>query len=272
MEFNLPKREQYSNKGTFGKVLNIAGSDNYTGAAYLSSVSALKVGCGLVSLCSSAKVISAVSNLSPDITFTPLTDLKNKIDEFDVISIGCGLSTATAQTVLFKSVLSALQDKETPLVIDADGINILAKLKKPILPANTIITPHPKEASRLIKADVKKILDKPVDYAKKISEKYQCTTILKQHSTVVCSKEMEIYINETGNSALAKAGSGDVLTGMVSGFLAQKMSAFEAAKLAVFLHGKTGEIASSMLTEYSTLASDLIKYIPLAIQMMFDEN
>ena len=272
MEFNLPKREQYSNKGTFGKILNIAGSDNYTGAAYLSSVSALKVGCGLVSLCSSAKVISAVSNLSPDITFTSLTDLKNKIEEFDVISIGCGLSTATAQTVLFKSVLSALQDKETPLVIDADGINILAKLKKPILPANTIITPHPKEASRLIKADVKKILDKPVDFAKKISEKYQCTTILKQHSTVVCSKDMEIYINETGNSALAKAGSGDVLTGMVSGFLAQKMTPFEAAKLAVFLHGKTGELASSMLTEYSTLASDLIKYIPLAIQMMLDEN
>ena len=272
MDFNLPKREQYSNKGTFGKVLNISGSDNYTGAAYLSSVSALKVGCGLVSLCSSAKVISAVSNLSPDITFTPLTDLKNKIDDFDVISIGCGLSTETAQTVLFKSVLSALQDKETPLVIDADGINILSKLKKPILPVNTIITPHIKEASRLLKTDVKKILDKPIDYAKKISEKYKCTTILKQHSTVVCSKDMEIYINETGNSALAKAGSGDVLTGMVSGFLAQKMTPFEAAKLAVFLHGKTGELASSMLTEYSTLASDLIKYIPLAIQMMLDEN
>jgi len=272
MEFKLPKREQFSHKGTFGRVLNIAGSDNYTGAAYLSSVAALKTGCGLVSLCSSNKVISAVSNLSPDVTFTPLTELKNKTDDFDVISIGCGLSTETAQTVLFKSVLTALQDKETPLVIDADGLNILAKSKKPVLPQNTVLTPHPKEASRLLKTDVKKILEKPVDYAKKISEKYNCTTVLKLHSTVVCSKDMELYINDTGNSALAKAGSGDVLTGMISGFLAQKLTPFEAAKLAVYLHGKTGEVASSMLTEYSTLASDLIKYIPLAIQLMLDEN
>jgi len=272
MEFKLPKREEFSHKGTFGRVLNIAGSDNYTGAAYLSSVSALKTGCGLVSLCSSNKVISAVSNLSPDITFTPLAELKNKIEEFDVISIGCGLSTETAQTVLFKSVLSALQGKHTPLVIDADGLNILAKLKKPVLPENTVITPHPKEASRLLKTDVKKILDKPVDYTKKLAEKYNCCAILKLHSTVVCSKNMEIYINDTGNSALAKAGSGDVLTGILSGLLAQNMSPFEAAKLAVYLHGKTGEVASSMLTEYSTLASDLIRYIPLAIQVMLDED
>ena len=101
-----------------------------------------------------------------------------------------------------------------------------------------------------------------------LTEKYNCTTVLKLHNTIVCSNEGEIYINETGNSALAKAGSGDVLTGMISGLVAQKMSEFEASKLGVYLHGRTGEIASSMLSEYSVLASDLLNYIPLAITDM----
>ena len=104
-----------------------------------------------------------------------------------------------------------------------------------------------------------------MQYAKELSEKYNCTTVLKMHSTVVCSKELDIYVNNTGNSALAKAGSGDVLTGMISGLCAQGMNEFDASKLGVYLHGKTGEIASGMLSEYSVLASDLLKYIPLAI-------
>lgn len=265
MEFNLPIREQYSNKGTFGKVLNIAGSENYTGAAYLSSLSALKVGCGYVALSSSPKVINNVALRTSDLVFIPITDVKKELNKYDVVSVGCGLSTDLSVSILFKSLLETLSTFDGPVILDADGLNLLSKMKNVVLPSNLVITPHPKEASRLLKVEVEEILENPVDYAKSLSETFNCTTVLKLHSTVVCSQDGEIYINETGNSALAKAGTGDVLTGMIAGFCAQKMSVFEASKLAVYLHGKAGEIASGMLSEYSVLASDLLKYIPLAI-------
>ena len=265
MDFKLPQRDNFSNKSTFGKVLNIAGSEQYVGAAYLSSISALKVGCGYVGLSTSHKVMNSINTMTPDLVYVPIQEVKEAINKYDVISIGCGLSVETSTIILFKSIITLLSKSNKHVIIDADGLNILSYKKPSGLPDNLIITPHPLEASRLLKVETDKILAKPVDYAKKLSKKYNCTTVLKLHSTVVCSKDMEIYINETGNSALAKAGSGDVLTGIISGLLAQKMSCFEAAKLGVYLHGRTGEIASSMLTEYSVLASDLIKYIPLAL-------
>lgn len=265
MEFNLPVREQLSNKGTFGKVLNVAGSENYTGAAYLSSISALKVGCGYVALSSSPKVINTVALKTSDLVFVPITDVKKELSKYDVVSVGCGLSTDLSVSILFKSLMESLSTFEGPVVLDADGLNLLSKMKNVVLPSNLVITPHPKEASRLLKVEVEEILENPMSYAKVLSEAFNCTTVLKLHSTVVCSSDGEIYINETGNSALAKAGTGDVLAGMIAGFCAQKMDAFEASKLAVYLHGKAGEIASSMLSEYSVLASDLLKYIPLAI-------
>lgn len=262
----LPKREQFSNKSTFGRVLNIAGSEYYTGAAYLSSLSALKVGCGYVALSSSPKVLNTISLRTSDVVFIPIEDVKKKLNDFDVISVGCGLSTDLSVSILFKSLLESLSNIEKPVIIDADGLNLLSKMKEDVkLPSNLILTPHPKEASRLLNVDLEKILDKPVKYAQEITKKYSCTTVLKLHSTVVCSVNEEIYINDTGNSSLSKAGSGDVLTGIIAGLCAQKMSSFEAAKLAVYLHGKTGEIASEMLSEYSVLASDLLRYIPIAI-------
>lgn len=266
MEFKLPKREQFSNKGTFGKVLNIAGSEYYTGAAYLSSVSALKMGCGYVALSSSPKVLNTISLRSSDIVFVPISDVKKRILDFDVVSIGCGLSTDLSVSILFKSILETLSEFKKTVIIDADGLNLLSKMKGDVvLPQSLIITPHPKEASRLLKVDVSDIVEKPMQYAKELTEKYHCTTVLKMHSTVVCSEAQEIYVNNTGNSALAKAGSGDVLTGMISGLCAQKMNNFDAARLGVYLHGKTGEIASGMLSEYSVLASDLLKYMHLSI-------
>ncbi len=265
-KMKLPVREQFSHKGTFGKVLNIAGSEYYTGAAYLSSISALKVGCGYVALSSSPKVINTIALRSSDIVFIPLEELKKRIEDFDVVSIGCGLSTELSVSIMFKSAIESLSQLKTPVIIDADGLNLLAKMKDGIkLPKNLIITPHPKEASRLLDVDVEEILDKPMQYAKELSEKYSCTTVLKMHSTVVCSSKLDIYLNETGNSALAKAGTGDILTGMISGLCAQGMNPYNAAVLGVYLHGKAGEIASGMLSEYSVLASDLLKYIPLAI-------
>ena len=106
----------------------------------------------------------------------------------------------------------------------------------------------------------------------RISKKYNCITVLKTHETVVCSNDLEIYINHRGNSALAKAGSGDVLAGIIAGLLAQKMQPFDACKLGVYLHSRTGEIASDELTEYSVLASDLPKFIHKAIKEIEKEK
>jgi len=259
----LPQRKQDSNKGTFGKVLNIAGSLKTQGAAYLSSISALKTGCGYCVLCSEKEVITNISRMTPDIVFSTFSDIKTEIEKADVIAIGCGLSVSKKASAILKTVLN--KAKEKPIVIDADGLNILSK-EHFQLPQNTIITPHPKEASRLLKIELEKVIANPEETAKDLTKRYNCITVLKGHRTVVCDKNFDIYINQHGNSALAKAGTGDVLTGVISGLLAQKMSPFEASKLGVYLHSRAGELASIDLTEYSVLASDIPNYINQAIK------
>jgi len=278
----IPKRPENSHKGTFGHVLNIAGSEFFSGAAYFSSLAPLKVGCGKSTLASCKTVINAVSALSPDIILLPLEEtdnntisskaLKNlntKIENYEAISIGCGLSSDKKTSKFFKSLLKNLSKSLIPVVIDADGLNLLSDLTiegAEKLPLNTILTPHPMELSRMMKVSVDNILLQPEFWAKKCCEKYDCITVLKTHKTVVSDNKGLVYINNTGNSALSHGGSGDVLTGMLTGFLAQGLNPFDASILAVYLHGKTAEIASKDLTEYSVLASDLLNYIPLAIK------
>lgn len=263
----LPKRPEDSNKGTFGSVLNIAGSEFYTGAAYFSSIAALKVGCGKNTLASSDEVLKSISALNPNIILMPLKNLdKNSIQKFKAISIGCGLSMKKEAFRLFKKVTKMLKGKYIPLVIDADGLNILSKLQNISLPQNTILTPHPKEMSGLLDVNVETILARPDFYVRECSKKYNCITVLKIYKTLIADNSGNFYENNTGNSALAHGGSGDVLCGMITGFIAQGLKPFEASCLAVYLHGLTGELASKDLTEYSVLASDLLDYIPNAIK------
>lgn len=266
MEFKMPKRVQNSHKGTFGRVLNVSGSDYMSGAALLSSLSALKTGCGYVFLCSSEKVITAVSAQTQNIVFVPLEDLENQVKNADVLLIGCGLSTSDTAFEIFEKCLKNVGN--IPVIIDADGLNILAKGKYKNLPEKLILTPHPKEAARLLGRDTEKILADTEESARLISEKYNCVTVLKSHRTVVCSKDFEIFVNETGNSSLAKAGSGDVLAGIIAGLVAQNCDIFYGSKLGVYLHGICGELASEYLTEYGVLAIDQIEYIPNAIKML----
>lgn len=260
----LPKREQNSNKATFGKVLNIAGSKKYTGAAYLSSVSALIVGAGYVTLASSEQVCQTVASLTPDITFLPLKnldELAQEISKYNVISIGCGLSQDENAQKLVEFVIPIAKKLSIPTVVDADGLNIIATLQSQDLGQNFIITPHPKELSRLLKTDVDEIQAKRQRYAMLASEKYNCTVILKGNKTVIASKN-SIYINNTGCSALAKAGTGDVLTGTITGFLAQGCSQKNAALLGTYIHGAAGDLYAKEYSEYSLLASELLKFIP----------
>jgi len=262
----MPVRPEISHKGTFGRVLNISGSDFMPGAAYLSSVSALTVGCGYVFLSSTQMVINAVSAQTQNVVFVPLSDIKNQLENANVLLIGCGLSQSTQAISVFKVVFNL--KPSIPTVIDADGLNILSNTEGIKLPAEAILTPHPKEAARLLNVETEKILADTVFYAKEISKKYKCVTVLKTHKTVVCSKDLDIYVNSTGNSALAKAGSGDVLSGIISGLLAQGCEPFYAASLGVYLHGVCADIAKNDLTEYGVMASDLIRYIPLAIKTL----
>ncbi|MBR6099259.1 NAD(P)H-hydrate dehydratase [bacterium] len=265
-DFRMPNRPENSHKGTFGRVLNISGSDYMTGAAYLSSTAALKTGCGYVVLCSAERVINAVAAQSSNIVFKPLSAWKNQLQTADVLLVGCGLSTSDGAEALFSTLPD--EDINIPAIIDADGLNLLAKLCPKTLPENLILTPHPKEASRLLNVPVEDILGNMEYYAKEISKKYNCVTVLKSHHTIVCSKDLEIYVNHTGNSALAKAGSGDVLSGMIAGLAAQGCEPYYAAKLGVYLHGLCGDLAKNDLTEYGVLASDLIRYIPSAVKTL----
>lgn len=266
MDFKLPQRNENSHKGTFGKVLNVSGSDYMPGAAILSSFAALKIGCGYVFLASTERVISAAAAQTQNVVFVPLNAIEEHLKDSNVLLIGCGLSTEPDSVNIFKETLKKAQNIKC--VIDADGLNILSKIVDINIPENSVLTPHPKEASRLLGVELNDVLANMEDSAKKISEKYNCVTVLKSHHTIVCSKDLEIYINNTGNSAMAKAGSGDVLAGMIAGLLAQKCEPFYAAKLGVYLHGLAGDIAKNDLTSYGVMASDLVRYISYAIKTL----
>lgn len=279
----LPIRTIDSNKGTYGKVLNIAGCFGYQGAAYLSSVSALKVGAGLVTLATTKQVINNLAGNCPWVTFLPLKDsmgehiatdafkdLTTKISNYDVVSIGSGLSVTQDTKDFVSDVIAYLNKSDTKSVIDADAINILAQSDLTVLPNNSVITPHPMELSRLIKIPLDEIQSDRIKYAKFTAKKYGCTVILKGNKTIVCTNNDKVFVNTSGNSALAKAGSGDVLTGIISGLIAQGLSTQDASILGVYLHGLCGEYASKDLTEYSVLATDQINYIPTAIKKLLE--
>ncbi|MCD7879962.1 MAG: NAD(P)H-hydrate dehydratase [Candidatus Gastranaerophilales bacterium] len=269
----IPERIEDSNKGTYGKVLNIAGSKYYQGAAFLSSYSALKMGAGFVRTACPDIIIPSVSQMAPELTFYPListkdgviseTNIINEIEDYDVISIGCGLTTKEDVKKFVINLLLSLQGKKQ-LVIDADAINILGEYQGNISIKNAVITPHPKELSRILHVDINSILENREKYARIASQTFECITVLKGHNTIIADKD-NIYVNPTGSSALAKAGSGDVLTGIISGLIAQHAKPLDAVTAGTFLHGLAGDIAEDDLTSYCVTASDIINYLPFAI-------
>lgn len=270
---NFPKRIPNSHKGTYGKILNIAGSTYYAGAAILSSLSALKIGAGYVTLACPENIANAVIAYTPDITLFPLKSngigisseniekLLEKAEEYDVISIGSGLSDDKDTQ---KLILEFISKNKKPIVIDADGLNAIAKSGFTGLNKNTIITPHPREMSRLLGVETATIQSDREKYAIEAAKKFDCISILKGKDTVVTDGET-IYVNDTGSSALSKAGTGDVLTGMITGVLAQTKDSFYSAAAGVYMHGLTADIAVNLTTRYGLLASELIDCIPQSI-------
>lgn len=257
----MPVRKVRTNKGSFGKVLVIAGSAGMSGACYFTAKAAYRTGCGLVRIATASQNTGILKVQLPEaITGSYEDNITEAINWADVIAIGPGIGTDSNAEKLVSEVLM-LKDK--PVVMDADAINMLPKCAAGSsiqnmygLGKNFIITPHLKEMSRIADASVQDIKEDIIKYAS--SHKNGCVVVLKDTRTVV-SDGKRIYINTTGSNALATGGSGDVLCGIISGLLAQGMKEMEAATLAVFIHGLAAESYTENRNRYSMVASDIIE-------------
>lgn len=253
----LPKRTPISHKGTFGNVMLLCGSENMRGAAALATLGALRCGAGLVTLASCSKVIDTLSSS----IYEPLwldcdkADPISASDKMSAIGIGCGMGQ-TRKT--YNYVKWLITREGGPLVIDADGINVLEGSEKLLKKAKRkiILTPHPREFSRLSGIGVKDIQENREEIASAFAKEYGVTLLLKGHRTVITNGD-ETFVNPTGDSSLAKGGSGDVLCGMICAFLAQGASELDAAVIGAYIHGLAGERLGAKISEYGVLASEL---------------
>lgn len=254
---HLPRRKAESNKGTYGRVLLIAGSGDMRGAAALALLGALRLGAGLVTLASERSVIDTLSTAiyEPIWLDRDTPDLLERSDKMQCVAIGCGMGQAAGTKQLVRNLLLRAG---APLVIDADGINVLGGHAHILKEAKreVILTPHPLEFSRLCGLSVEDIQNDRVSTAKAFAKEYGVTLLLKGHHTVITNGE-ECFINPTGTSALAKGGSGDVLCGMIAALVAQGAAPLHAAAIAAYLHGLAGERLAEVYSEYGVLASEL---------------
>ena len=254
-------RNSESHKGDFGHVLVVAGNIGFGGAALLSSKAAIKIGAGLVSLATRSEHLQAALSFAPEVMTKPVDSgqsLENYLDSPTVICLGPGLGKDYwSEQMIYKSLENTHKNK-TPILIDADGLNLLPEFSKKLpLPKKIVLTPHLGEAARLLNTSVEKVKKNKISAAKRISNKYNSVVVLKSHETLIC-KEDKIYICDKGNPGMATAGMGDVLSGMISGLIAQKLSLFEAACLGVDLHARAGDIYSEKNNQQSLLPTDII--------------
>lgn len=261
----FPKRKKNSHKGSYGKVLMIAGSKGMSGAAYLSAKAAYAVGAGLVQIYTHEENRVILQQLLPEAIITTYDtfdseQLEKLIQWADLIGIGCGLGKSdTAERVMQYTLKRAL----VPCVVDADGINILSKHMEWIEVTNALIvlTPHMKEMSRMLQCSVKELIEQRMERLHAFVERYKVVCVLKDARTLVAKEHRNTYLNLSGNAAIAKAGSGDVLAGVIVGILAQQCEPYTSACLGVFLHGLAGDMARDKKGAYSVLASDLVAEI-----------
>lgn len=261
----FPKRKKNSHKGSYGKVLMIAGSKGMSGAAYLSAKAAYAVGAGLVQIYTHEENRVILQQLLPEAIITTYDtfdseQLEKLIQWADLIGIGCGLGKSdTAERVMQYTLKRAL----VPCVVDADGINILSKHMEWIEETNALIvlTPHMKEMSRMLQCSVKELIEQRMEKLHAFVERYKVVCVLKDARTLVAKEHQNTYLNLSGNAAMAKAGSGDVLAGVIVGILAQQCEPYTSVCLGVFLHGLAGDMARDKKGAYSVLASDLVAEI-----------
>lgn len=279
----LLHRKQDSHKGDFGHIFVLAGSLKFSGAAVLCAHAAIRAGAGLVTLGIPKGLSSAIIKIKPkEIMLLPLVQTRsislsisaypqiNKFSEkVNIFAVGPGIGQDVSTQQLIRRLIIRI---DKPMVIDADGLSALSmhlsllNAKRYALSAMRILTPHPGEMARLIGLSVSEVQHNREKIAQKFAKDYNLTLVLKGNQTVVADYNGHLYINKTGNPGMATAGSGDVLTGMIAGLWAQGLTAFEAAKYGVYLHGLAGDIAVKEKTQISLIASDIIDRIPAAIR------
>lgn len=270
----LSRRNKNAHKNTFGHVLMLAGSARMLGAAVLASLACMRSGSGLVTLGIPKSLnLTAQKKISPMIMTLPLDEtnegtlafqafsqIQKKYSQYQTIALGCGLSTNPNTIKLIHKIIST---SPVSLVIDADALNALSGRLDYLRQTKTpkILTPHLGELARMLYVSKNTIEQNRTKICRDFAQKYQCVILLKGPHTIVASPE-KIYINKTGNSGMATAGSGDVLTGMIASFAGQGLSPFDAAKFGAYYHGKAGDRAARFKSKISLIATDLIDTIP----------
>jgi ADP-dependent NAD(P)H-hydrate dehydratase len=271
----LKPRAADAHKGTFGKVCIVAGSVGMSGAAALAGRGALRAGAGLVRVAVPKSVLPIVASIEPSYTTIPLEDASGQIakkavsrlisaaSDNDVLAFGCGVGVSPA----VRSVLEALLGLDNlRMIIDADGLNNLSKLKDwpQKVKARLVLTPHPGEMARLWQGLFRdELLADREPLATQFALRTNTTVVLKGAGTVVTDGQ-KIYINTTGNPGMASAGAGDVLTGVITALAGQGMTDFDAAVYGVYVHGLAGDIAADELGQISLMATDIIDALPAA--------
>jgi len=276
----LPKRPQNSHKGTYGHTGIIAGSVGKTGAAVMASLSALRTGAGMVTLALPAGLESSLPSRPWEIMTLPLPETgertlslsaEKEIMQFlegkASVAIGPGLSTQTETQELVRNLIEQI---EIPTVLDADGLNAFSGKDELLLRARAplILTPHPGEMARLSGVNAEKVQKDRLGMAGHFSREHRVHLVLKGAKTVVADPSGNLSINPTGNPGMSTAGTGDVLTGMIVGLLSQGLSASDAARLGVYLHGLAGDLAAAQHGLAGLIAGDLIEQIPTAIRRL----
>lgn len=268
----LPDRDPYGHKGTFGKVLLLCGSRGFTGAAYLAAMGALRTGAGLVFLGVPASIyeIEAVKLNEPvvfplpdecgKLSINAMEDIKKRLTQMDAVLIGCGLGQSAGTLEAVKTVL---QYAACPVVLDADGINVLAQHRHVLRGRTypTIITPHDGEFLRFGGI----LGENRMESAAAFSREWNCIVLLKGHRTCITDGSRG-YINHTGNPGMAVGGSGDVLAGMIVSLLGQGLPPLEASACGAWLHGAAGDLCAEEIGQYGMLPTDMLVRIPRLIK------
>ena len=267
----FPKRESDSHKGTFGHVLCVCGSRNMPGAAVMAASAALRSGAGLVTLAFPESLYSTVSVKLTEALLMPLAEneygtlsadclkkLLAELDKYSAIVIGCGLGVNEDTKAVVRAII---ENSKVPVVVDADALNIISK-EISILTnkkSDIILTPHIGEMQRLTKLDKEVIINDKIRVSRAFSEHYGIYVALKSSNTVVTAPDDErVYLNNTGNTGLSKGGSGDVLAGLIGGFVAQGFKLSDAVVSAVFVHGYTGDAVSERTSKSGMLPMDVV--------------
>ena len=280
---DLPRRTPESNKGTYGKVLIIGGSRGKSGAAAMAGQAALRAGAGLVTVATAASILPVIAETMPELMTEALTEtaegtianqsISTLVAGKTVLGIGPGLTTFPETSAFVRRMV---EECTIPVVVDADGLNAFVGFDKQIQGEgrDIILTPHPGEMARLVGKDVDYVVANRIDVARGFAVDHKVYVVLKGFRTVVAAPDESIYINPTGNPGMATAGTGDILTGMITAIVGQEHlgSFVDRICLAVYLHGLAGDLAAEEIGEESMVATDLLRFLPQAWENLRDKS